>query len=83
MSVNKVILIGNLGRDPEIRYSANGTTVGNINIATTHRSKGPDGNTYVKAALYTLKAAYKLVNGKIKAAKTATPPKWCVKTCKC
>lgn len=43
MSVNKVILIGNLGRDPEIRYSANGTAVGNINIATTHRSKGPDG----------------------------------------
>ena len=43
MSVNKVILIGNLGRDPEIRYSANGVAVGNLNIATTHRAKGPDG----------------------------------------
>lgn len=43
MSVNKVILIGNLGRDPEIRYSANGVAVGNLSLATTHRSKGPDG----------------------------------------
>ena len=43
MSVNKVILIGNLGRDPEVRYSANGTAIANLNIATTHRSKGPDG----------------------------------------
>lgn len=43
MSVNKVILIGNLGRDPEIRYSANGNAIANLNIATTHRSKGPDG----------------------------------------
>lgn len=43
MSVNKVILIGNLGRDPEIRYSASGVAVGNLNLATTHRAKGPDG----------------------------------------
>ncbi|CAA3705018.1 Single-stranded DNA-binding protein Ssb [Candidatus Portiera aleyrodidarum] len=33
--VNKVIIIGNLGKDPEIRYSANGNTVCNFRIATT------------------------------------------------
>jgi len=34
-SVNKVILIGNLGADPEIRYSASGSAVCNLRIATT------------------------------------------------
>lgn len=34
-SVNKVILIGNLGRDPEVRYTPNGLAVANINIATS------------------------------------------------
>jgi len=33
--VNKVILIGNLGRDPEVRYTANGSAVANITLATT------------------------------------------------
>jgi len=34
-SVNKVILVGNLGRDPEMRYTAEGSAVCNIAIATT------------------------------------------------
>ncbi len=34
-SVNKVILIGNLGRDPEVRYTAGGSAVANVSIATT------------------------------------------------
>ncbi len=33
--VNKVILIGNLGRDPEIRYTKDGTAVANLNLATS------------------------------------------------
>jgi len=33
--VNKAILIGHLGRDPEIRYSPSGAAVANVNIATT------------------------------------------------
>jgi single-strand DNA-binding protein len=33
--VNKVIIIGNLGRDPELRYTQNGTAVCQLNIATT------------------------------------------------
>ncbi|MDR2365940.1 MAG: single-stranded DNA-binding protein [Zoogloeaceae bacterium] len=38
-SVNKVILIGNLGADPEIRYSASGDAICNIRIATTESWK--------------------------------------------
>ena len=34
-SVNKVILIGNLGRDPEVRYTPNGLAVANLTIATS------------------------------------------------
>jgi single-strand DNA-binding protein len=33
--INKVILIGNLGQDPEVRYTANGTAVANLRIATS------------------------------------------------
>ena len=33
-SINKVILVGNLGRDPELRYTPGGMAVANINIAT-------------------------------------------------
>jgi single-strand DNA-binding protein len=34
-SVNKVILIGNLGKDPEIRYMPSGDAIANMRIATT------------------------------------------------
>lgn len=36
-SVNKVILVGNLGRDPEIRHSQNGTKIVHLNLATSER----------------------------------------------
>jgi single-strand DNA-binding protein len=38
-SVNKVILIGNCGRDPEVRYLPSGGAVANVSIATTSRRK--------------------------------------------
>ncbi len=38
-SVNKVILIGHLGRDAELRYSPNGTAIANVSIATSSRRK--------------------------------------------
>jgi len=38
-SVNKVILVGNLGRDPETRYTADGAAITNITIATSDRWK--------------------------------------------
>src|SRR5690554_5837889 len=42
-SVNKVILVGNLGRDPEVRYSANGAAICNLSIATTYNSRDQSG----------------------------------------
>lgn len=38
-SVNKVIIVGNLGRDPEIRYMPSGDAVANISVATTDKWK--------------------------------------------
>ncbi len=48
MSVNKVILVGNLGKDPELRYTASGTAVCNFPIATTENYKDRDGNRQEK-----------------------------------
>src|SRR5258705_5223704 len=42
-SVNKVILIGNLGRDPETRYTTGGDAVTNLNIATSEQWKDKSG----------------------------------------
>ncbi|MDD2925284.1 single-stranded DNA-binding protein [Rhodoferax sp.] len=42
-SVNKVILLGNLGRDPEVRYLPSGDPVANVTIATSSRYKGKTG----------------------------------------
>ena len=44
MTVNKAILIGNLGADPEMRTTGSGTTVANLRVATTDRRKDRDGN---------------------------------------
>lgn len=46
MSVNKVILVGNVGKDPEVRYLDNDVVVANFTIATTERGfKARDGQT--------------------------------------
>jgi single-strand DNA-binding protein len=42
--VNKVILVGNLGADPEVRYTASGTAVAKFRIATTERFTDKEGN---------------------------------------
>lgn len=42
--VNKVILIGNLGRDPEVRYTGAGTAVANFTLATTENWTDKSGN---------------------------------------
>ena len=44
-SVNKVILIGNLGRDPELRYTQSGQAVTNFSVATTEKFTGRDGQS--------------------------------------
>lgn len=47
-SVNKVILMGGLGRDPEVRYMPNGEAVANFSIATTETWKDKSGQKQQK-----------------------------------
>jgi single-strand DNA-binding protein len=42
-SLNKVMIIGNLGADPEMRYTANGNAVTSFNVATNETFTGRDG----------------------------------------
>jgi single-strand DNA-binding protein len=41
--VNKVIIVGNVGRDPEVRFTKNGTAVATFSVATSERFKDRDG----------------------------------------
>ena len=43
--LNKVQIIGNLGRDPEMRYTGQGTAVTTFSVAVNRTRKGPDGAT--------------------------------------
>lgn len=54
--VNKVILIGNLGQDPELRYTGSGTAVCNMRLATNESYKDGDGNLIDKTEWHTLVA---------------------------
>ncbi|MDI9331720.1 MAG: single-stranded DNA-binding protein [Alphaproteobacteria bacterium] len=47
-SVNKVILIGNCGRDPEVRYLPSGQAVANVSIATSSRRKDKNSGEMVE-----------------------------------
>lgn len=48
MSVNKVILVGNLGKDPDLKYTPAGVAVVNFSIATSESYKDRDGNRQTK-----------------------------------
>jgi len=43
MSINKVILVGHLGKDPELRYTPTGTPVATFSLATSEKFKDRDG----------------------------------------
>lgn len=43
-SLNKIMLIGNLGQDAETRFTTNNVSVTNFSLATSHSYKGKDGN---------------------------------------
>jgi len=43
MSLNKMMIIGNLGADPELRYTPSGKAVTNLRVAVNDRSRGADG----------------------------------------
>jgi single-strand DNA-binding protein len=55
-SVNKVILIGNVGKDPEIRSSASGVMVANFTLATSDRFQDAQGNWQDRTEWHTLVA---------------------------
>ncbi|MEJ2672537.1 MAG: single-stranded DNA-binding protein [Deltaproteobacteria bacterium] len=58
--VNKVILIGNLGADPEVRYTASGTAVCKFSLATSRRFTGRDGQKQEKTEWHRIVAWAKL-----------------------
>jgi single-strand DNA-binding protein len=45
MTMNKILVIGNLGRDPEMRYTPSGQAVTNFTVATNRRYTAADGET--------------------------------------
>jgi single-strand DNA-binding protein len=56
MSVNKAILIGNLGKDPELRYTPAGAAVVTFSLATSETYKDRDGNRQTKTEWHTIVA---------------------------
>ncbi len=56
VSVNKVILVGNLGKDPELRYTPSGVAVANFSLATTETYKDRDGNRQNKTEWHNIVA---------------------------
>lgn len=58
--VNKAILIGNLGRDPEVRYTPSGLGVANFTIATSENFTGKDGNRETRTEWHRIVAFGKL-----------------------
>jgi len=59
-SVNKVILIGNLGKDPEVRYTGSGVAVATFSVATNESWKDPEGNTQERTEWHNIVAWRKL-----------------------
>jgi single-strand DNA-binding protein len=58
--VNKVILVGNLGADPELRYTASGTAVAKFSLATTEKFKDGQGNPQERTSWHRVTAWGKL-----------------------
>lgn len=52
MSFNKIILVGNLGKDPELRYTPNGDAVCSFTLATNEKVKGESVSTWFKVTLW-------------------------------
>ncbi len=55
-SINKVILVGNLGQDPELRYTPSGTAVCNMRLATNEVYRDADGNLVERTEWHNLVA---------------------------
>lgn len=58
--INKVILVGNLGNDPELRYSQGGNAIASISVATSERWKDKNGEAQERTEWHRVKAFGKL-----------------------
>ena len=58
--INKVILIGNLGKDPELRYTSSGVAVASFTLATNESWKDPEGNVQERTQWHNVVAWRKL-----------------------
>ncbi|MDO3377427.1 single-stranded DNA-binding protein [Geoalkalibacter halelectricus] len=56
MSINKVILVGNLGKDPELRYTPSGAPVATFSLATSERYKDRNGEQQEKTEWHNIVA---------------------------
>jgi len=59
-SVNKVILVGNVGQDPEVRYTPSGIPVGKFSLATNERYKDKNGEFQERTEWHTIVAWQRL-----------------------
>jgi hypothetical protein len=69
-SVNKVILVGNLGRDPEVRAMQNGGKVCNLSVATSERWKDRNTGEPQERTEFISRANFRHGNGRTKAVRT-------------
>lgn len=61
-SVNKVILVGNLGKDPEVRYTQEGAPVASFSLATSEKWKDKSGNAQESTEWHNITAWNKLAD---------------------
>ena len=59
-SLNRVMLIGNLGKDPELRYTTSGVAIATFSLATNESWKDQDGNTQERTEWHNIVAWKKL-----------------------
>lgn len=59
-SFNRIVIVGNVGRDPESRTTSTGDAVADFSVATTDRRRGPDGQTQEQTTWFRVAAFGKL-----------------------
>ena len=64
MSVNKVILVGRLGRDPETRYTGGGQAVANFSVATDETYKDKSGERQKRTSFEIVASNFRMLGGR-------------------
>ena len=64
MSVNKVILVGRLGRDPETRYTGGGQAVANFSVATDESYKDKNGERQKRTSFEIVANNFRMLGGR-------------------